>query len=78
MPKVLPVPPGLEGLRDNLANHLTCIEGLFRESAKPKVTLVVRMDGLEDADIVIGNDDFDRAAETIRSFQRRTEPKAGA
>jgi hypothetical protein len=52
-------------LRERMSNHMDAIMSMFKPGAK--ITVVVRSPGYGDADVIMGDDDFD---EVIASIQR--------
>lgn len=61
--------PGyLRDLQESIAYHLDEIGRLFK---RPKITLVVRNDELADGDVVLSDDDLDKAISAIRHLQEK-------
>jgi hypothetical protein len=59
----------LKRLNDELTKDLDRVKSKFRENCK--VTLVVRNPDIEDADVVMGNDDLNEAISAINRMKDR-------
>lgn len=65
----------IEMIRTEIAEHLQEIADFFDKPDDVKVTCVVRCPWLGDGNLVVSNDDYDRAALTILDLKNRP-PKA--
>ncbi len=59
-------PKYLRELQEQIAYHLEEIARLFKS---PKITIVVRNDELADGDVVLSDDDLDKAIAAIHRLQ---------
>lgn len=59
----------LAQLQADMSYHMDKIKRMFKPGAK--ITVVVRNPALPDADVVMGDDDLDKAIEAIRESQKR-------
>jgi hypothetical protein len=63
----------LSRLRVDIADSLEDIRALFK--TKTKITLIVRSPSLEDADVIISDDDFELAIQAVRQLQGKGKEK---
>lgn len=61
-------PKYLRNLQEDICFHLEGIAKLFKN---PKITIVIRNDELADGDVVLSDDDFDKAIAAIRHLQEK-------
>lgn len=56
-------------LQEQMSDHMDALLRCFKPGAV--ITVVVRNPGYGDADVVIGNDDLDKAIEAIAEMKKR-------
>jgi len=61
--------PKLVSLQETMSDHMYAILRCFKPGAT--ITVVVRNPAYGDADVVIGNDDLDKAIEAITTLKAR-------
>ena len=59
----------LRNLQANIADSLEDIRALFK--GEPKITLIIRNPDVEDGDVILSDDDFEKAIAAIRHLQAK-------